>query len=461
MKTIFYSVVDRRNFGYLLSEDGLSRLTIQFYYENQLLTTPTANQIIALWSSDPSKSAQLPEALICQDGAQNDWAAWITTFAARIRPFSAYMRLLTDTEFQVLSKRSETPEIGRIAWPISGLILGEVLRCSNLQDKALETLSASAFTSTLSYVIFRAAAIYPDYREWSDLFKMWEHVREITHQPTRNIESSEISRVCGIVLNAMGIGGISKLMSQGDLDLSQVCSQIINSPQYVPANLPGSDLFLYDEDIMHGPREDRVRAFEEFLKRIGKSSTRISEAMPFVIGYFSSRIAPGAMRHSSILNQVAKQYPTALLWYGFFSGFPEIKPNMQNGGQRGIDLPLSARRVIRELLKPEHYLITPSCDIAYQELLALSRTGEISLHNIITTTPSAAKIELLPGVCTSVKVSQSQQISESQNRILREREIMNKLGKQIAILQETYDALLANEPPGMQDSLFPAKRKKK
>ena len=142
-----------------------------------------------VWSLDPKETIQLPEVLICQDGTQNDWTAWITTFAAKIRPFSAYMRLMTYPISNELQKGYQRPGIGPFAWPAAGLILGEVLGSSGLPDKGLETLSATAFTSTLSFVMFRAAAIYTEFQEWSHLVEIWESVRKVTKQRIRTIEA--------------------------------------------------------------------------------------------------------------------------------------------------------------------------------------------------------------------------------------------------------------------------------
>ncbi|MBW1795350.1 MAG: hypothetical protein JRJ38_13130 [Deltaproteobacteria bacterium] len=464
MNTHYYARVDRRDFGDLISEEGVSRLNIETVAEIDILEAPVSNAVIAVWSLDPKKTTQLPEVLICQDGTQNDWAAWITTFAARIRPFSAYMRLMTHTDFQRTAKRSPTPDIGPFTWPAAGLILGEVLGASDLPDKALETLSATAFASTLSFVMCRAAAIYADFQEWSHLVEMWESVREVTKQRTRSIESGSIARVCATVMDALGFQGASKILTRNDTEVSEACRYLFRSPQRTPSNLFETKIFADAEHMMRGSREDRVLAFEEFLHRSDGISVPKPEIMSFMLGYLASRIAPGTIRHSSVLGQVTHRYPTAVLWYGFCAGFAEGDANMPNAsGRRGVDFPSSARRMIRELLRPELVLGAPICDIGYLELIALSRTGGDPLEGFIKTTQGSIIVELLPGVCTSVSVS-SKPPAESQVRELRGREIIERMGKQIERLCETYKDFLAAKAPGSeaeQRSLFPTRRKKK
>lgn len=460
----YYARIDRRDFGDLISEEGMSRLNIDSAAGIEVLEAPVGDAVLAVWSVDPKKTTQLPAVLICQDGTQNDWAAWITTYAASIRPFSAYMRLMTNTDFQRTAKRSPTPDIGPFTWPATGLILGEVLGASGLPDKALETLSATAFASTLSFVMCRAAAMYADFEEWSYLVKTWESVREVTKQRDRSVESASIARVCATIMDALGFRGASKILTRNDAEVCEACRCLIRSPQAIPSNLAGIKIFADAERMMHGSREDRVVAFEEFLHRSDDISVPKPEVMSFMLGYLASRIAPGTIRHSSVLGKIIYRYPTAMLWYGSCSGFAEGEANIPNASRRhGVDLPSSARRVIRELLRPEPVLGAPVCDIGYLELLALSRTGGNPLEGLIRTNQGSVIVELLPGVCTSVNVS-SKSPAEPQMRELREREIIATMGEQIERLRDTYKNLLAAEAPGSkteQSSLFPSRRKKK
>jgi hypothetical protein len=179
-----------------------------------------------------------------------------------------------------------------------------------------------------------------------------------------------------------------------------------------------------------------------------------------MLGYLASRIAPGTIRHSSVLSQIAHQYPTAILWYGFCSGFAEGEANSH---KRCIELPSSARRVIRELLRQETVWGAPFCDIGYLELLALMRTGGNPLEGLIKTTQGSIIVELMPSVCTLVNVS-SKRLAESQFRESREQEIIAKMGEQIEHLCATYKNLLDAETSGSkaeQLSFFPSRRKRK
>ena len=463
MNTLYYARVDRRDFGDLISEEGVLRLNIKQVSDTDRLEVPDSDAVLAVWSLDPQKTTQLPELLICQDGTQTDWAAWVTTFAAKVRPFSAYMRLMTKTDFRLTVKRPPTPGLGPLTWPMAGLILGEVLAASGLPDKALETLSATAFASTLSFVMCRAAAVYPDFQEWNQLVEMWESVRVVTKQRTRSVQGASVARVCATVMVAVGFQGASKILTQNDKEVCEACRYLITSPQRIPSNLSENKLFAEAELMMRGSREDRVVAFEEFLRRTDGISEAKPEVMSFMLGYLASRIAPGTIRHSSVLSQIINRYPTAILWYGFCSGFAEGEINIPNGSRRrSVDLPASARRVIRELLRPEPFFGAPVSDIGYLELIALSRTGGDPLEGVIKAAQGAVSVELLPGVYTLMNVSSTQPAKPHVGEF-REREVL-ALGEQIERLRETYKKLVGAVAPGMQvelGSLFPPRRKKR
>ena len=128
-----------------------------------------------------------------------------------------------------------------------------------------------------------------------------------------------------------------------------------------------------------------------------------------MLGYLASRIAPGTMQHSAILGPITHRYATALLWYGFFAGLGRLEINVRSTiGRKTVDSrispqPLDGSRV--DLLRPEPILSAPNCDIAFLELLALSRTGGDPLAGLTRTTQGTATIELAPAVCTVVNVS--------------------------------------------------------
>lgn len=466
MSTLYFCVVERRNFGDLISVEGASRLDLRPVPDlDSLLRQPPPGQaVLAIWSQDPQAGIQLPELLICQDGTESDWAAWITTFGSKIRPFSAYMRLLTHSEFQNVAKGIRTPTLDRLTWPVAGLVLGEVLAASRLPDSSLETVPAAACASTLSFAMFRAAATYCNFQQWSQLVKAWQFVREVTRQRPRSVEGAAVAHVCATIMEAAGVRNSNAFFGALNANVVRACHEVITSPERGPSSLSIIPEFAATEEKMHGSREDRVVAFAEFVQRIGAISGLDPELTSFMLGYLASRIAPGTIQHSSVLGPIAHRYATASLWYGFCAGFGGTDLNVRSASGRrpNLDLPASARRVARDLLRPEPVVASPSCDIAFLELVALSRSGGDPLGGLMRTTQGTVTIELAPAVWTVVNVS-SRSGAEGLTRTSRDRETLAAMGEHIERLREAYSDLLWGEDAsreGGQRSLFVPRPKK-
>jgi hypothetical protein len=463
MNTLYWTRVERRDFGDIMSDRGLSRLRFDHAADLDGLPSPAASSLLAVWPQEPKGSAELPAVLICKDGTEEDWAAWITTIAAKIRPFSAYMRLITHSNFRWATKGASVPTLDRLTWAATGVVLGEVLAASHLPDRALDTITAAACASTLAFVMFRAAAMYPTFQQWDRLVKAWESVREMTKQRPRAIEGASVARVCATIIAGAGHHQPYQLLSSKDETAAEGCRS------FVETGLPPKAFFSIGkfestERKMHGPREERVVAFDEYLRELDSVSVTNTELIPFSVGYLASRIAPGTIQHSSVLTPIARRYPSTLLWYGFCAGCGEPETTLPGGNLgRAVDLPASARRVARDLLRREPVVGPPLSDIGFSELVALSRTGKDPFEGLITGTQATATIELAPGVWTSVNVS-PKSATTAMVREPRERVVIAALGRQIEQLRRIYMDLVGDEPTMEQDyqqSLFSSRRKKK
>jgi hypothetical protein len=463
MNSVYFCPVERRNFGDLLSADGVYRLNLQSARDlvSALQMRPAAQTVVAVWSQDPRESTQLPEMLICQDGTGSDWAAWITTFGAKVRPFSAFTRLIERTAVENLAISARTPVLNGITWPVAGLILGEVLAASGLPDRSLDSMAANACESTLSFAMFRAASIYSKFQRWDELVQSWEFVRKVTRQHPRTVEGSAVARVCATVIDAASLSDSEPWSGSADVNVLRVCREIIKSPESVPQSLSVVPQFTSIVERMFGPREERVVAFTDFIRSLDRTPSIDGELTSFMLGYLASRIAPGTIQHSGVLGPITHRYPTALLWYGFCAGLGGTDINARNSvsWKRWVpDLPLSARRIVRDLLRPEPLLAYPTCDVASMELLVLSRTGGDPLANLIRTSQGSAIVELFPAVWTVINVSSKG--PEGPTRTAKERDLLTAIGEHIDRLRELYRDLAGIDAGVVQRSLLPPKRKR-
>jgi hypothetical protein len=454
----FSCLVQRRNFGDLLSPDGVRRLEIRSHGSIDALfgLKPKPSALVAIWTRPPLEFLGLPEIFVCEEDAEVDWAAWITTYGARIRPFSAHSRLMSVEKFRHAIQNERSPQLGKLVWPAAGIVLGEVLSASGMPDTALDTLPASSYQSTLSFAIFRAAAISSEFGDWSAIIGAWEFVREATRQRQRPLDSTTTARICAIALLSDEESiTLSNDFGGADPELIAACRQIIRDPSMTLYSLTRVPGFADAVDKMRGTREDRVVAFESFAREILSSSSVDEATTSFALGYLVSRIAPGTIQHAALLSRFAQKLPGAYLWYGFCAALEsssERLPIMTSTEQTG-ELPGSARRVVRDILRVEHILGTPTCDVGFSELAALYRTGGDPLAGITTSTQTTVVTELLPAVSTILNVA-SKPLSDKTHSGVRDKEIFNQLGHQIEHLQETYWKLREGEDRSRDTSRF-------
>lgn len=467
MSTAWRARVERRDFGDILSPGGLSRMALAPIgrLDALLAESPANDAVIAVWARDPRDSARLPELLICGNDAQADWAAWITTFAAGVRPFSAHTRLVPARDLGTLLEAPRHPELDRFAWPIAGLVLGEVLAAYRLQDDALRTISAAACASTLSFAMFRTATLGGDPDGFGELQRAWEFVRSTSNQRPRRLDNERVARVCTTVIRSLGMTRSSEQPeAKSDLLLS-ACREFVQTGGRVPpafGTIPG---FHGAREAMRGTREDRVVACEKFLRGAPADSGTDAELVAFASGYLSSLIAPGTMCHAGVMEPILHTSATALLWYGFCAGWTGVGPRTagSDSGETAPDLPASARRIIRDLGRDVPLLGAPTCDIAFPEFAALARGGGNPLDHIVRMSQGASIIELRPGVCMTVNVS-PRLIEGEVSRSDRERRAIAEIGRRIDRLKAAYIELVA-DTKGPRDieqpELFSRRRRKR
>jgi hypothetical protein len=352
-----------------------------------------------------------------------------------------------------------------LTWPVAGLVLGELLASSNISDDSLELTPAATCASTLSFSIGRAAALYPNFSDWPMVLQGWEVTREITRQRSRFISGSAIAEVCATVLHAAQMRGAAFEVRSSRPSVLIACQQFILNPERAPEMFVSVPEFRDADAQMYGSREDRVVALLGFMKGMPRLSGLDSEIRAFMLGYLTSRIAPGTIQHSNLITAAAKDLPTAFMWYGFCAGFGGSDNGVHALDRRGgvPELPASARRIVRDMLRPEVALGSPNCDISLLELMALSRTGSDPLSTVVRSTQGTAAVEIFPHVLTTVNVS-SKSMSDADARPTLDRHALASIGEYIERLRLAYDHLVANERYDREDGqgeMFGPKRRKR
>ncbi len=341
--------------------------------------------------------------------------------------------------------------------------MGEVLASSKISDVALESLPASSFMSTLSFAMFRAAALYPEFRDWNQLVESWDSVRRMTGQRSRPLDVGTVARVVAIIIDAAGSHNTYELSKSQETPLRSACREMLRTGGRPPSVFMAFQAFEVAEAQMHGPREQRVMAFVEFVRSVPAVSSQEEDLRAAMLGYLVSRIAPGSIQHAQLLEPIAAAAPTASMWYGFFAGLAaDSRLDLSRSESGGLELPTSARRILRELHRREDFLSPPNCDISFSELVAIGRTRHNALDGIPTGTSGGAIVELAPGIYSTVNSSKSAPDEADFSR--KDAEVVSEIRSALERLTVAVGALVEEKGGrrnGPQRPLFPSKRSKR
>jgi hypothetical protein len=272
-----------------------------------------------------------------------------------------------------------------------------------------------------------------------------------------------VARVCAAVISAASDDAGRMFSRPPDVDVVRACRQILRASGALFPDLPSIHHLASVQKRMGGTREERVIAFSDFAREIEETPPASKELTSFLLGYLVSRIAPGTIQHSAVLEPLVQRYPTAPLWYGFCAGVggPEVDSrNSVTTTRPVLELPTIAKWIARDLLRTDTIRNTPTCDIAFLELLALSRSGDDPLPGLTRTAQGTATIELAPAVWTVVNVSTKTATVESP-RTPKDKDLLLSMGDSIERLRRAYADLVDSETSDPnQRSLFQSKKRR-
>lgn len=222
-------------------------------------------------------------------------------------------------------------------------------------------------------------------------------MRRMTKQHSRGIDAVSMATLCELALKAGGWIESDRSYGTINREVYSLCSEILYG--HSDSTLERELSRVFDFDVhMDGTREERVLALTALIENLPATPKWEDRALPsLALGFLVSRIAPGTIQHASLLEPVLKQYPEAVIWYGFCAGNSKRNATQRSSPARSnSDLPSIGRWIVRSILRAGAPWDAPDYDISWKELFSLFQTGRDPLSSIIRATPGLAVIELSP-----------------------------------------------------------------
>lgn len=351
------------------------------------------------WPQNGDDDRTLPVIAIPAGGDLETFFADVATFYPNISPISAYMHVLGEN----LAYQANFAEMGQ---PRSfdlhsndderrtkiwvALTMAEA--ASNAAHNATGSdvdVTYSLCRRTMAFALARAAFLYPDLA-LDDVAGKWTQLRELTKMDFHPAVVASILWVARNLFEEQSeradaedpVPALSRMI-RGFFDRSV-------SPTKFSDFLAG----MYPEITPHlapisGNYDGRMDALNRIITVI-RRNPHGPENDALSIGYFCNAILPGSLSHVRLLSRFVAEYPSVLVWYGFFSGSSEgfdWKRPMSGIGQK----------LSRDICSQFSHDMRPSSDIDLEELAVLSRIG-ITSSVIKPVHERSMLVSLLPGI---------------------------------------------------------------
>ncbi|RKR25684.1 hypothetical protein C8C93_0896 [Acidovorax sp. 93] len=339
------------------------------------------------WSETPD-GLELPVALRPFSDDDESLFADVATYFPTFVPITAYMHVFSrlsmpqsKQRFKDIQPSLNTHEVKSAI----GLAIGELLTSSARSSKfSTEHVSYSASRRTLSFAVYRSAALYSTVPS-SQVVERWLRIREIVGMESQMDLAASIAWVAALQRRTTA----HDIEDNIHATLAEVIAgrSPLNSFGYALASI-SSDMRRHI-DAIRGPFDNRVEAFSQLIKTV-KSEFPSGEIGAICIGYFCNEILPGSLSHFRLLTPLAFSHPTVLLWYSMFASLSERFDWQQAFSGFGL-------KMARDLLKPFSPNRRPTCDIAYEELEVLSRLP-LKADIVKPEHPRVCLVSVFPGV---------------------------------------------------------------
>lgn len=334
-----------------------------------------------LWRNDPEYAPGPPHAIVVAN--VEDFLAWGATYLPNYRPISAYFRIIRDTDLPRFATAENDISLGRLANAFLGAILAEC-HLRNVQRANAWRPSLPDLLNTCSFVVARAFALHAA-SGYEDVINRWHAARSklVERGNDQPQFRAAIADVCSYLSHLSS--GEARL---GQSIVADACRQIMNHGHVAPRTWkmlvgPSSDVTDATE-IMSLSRERRLEWLDRVIHNIATVELSERDALPFVLGYLFSQLAPGTLEHLPLFAASTVSEPRTLLWYGVCAGL-HPRSDVQNFAG-GI-----GRRALRDIEAWEAIVDRPRCDFGADELDFVSAVSLMQRRDVVT-------VELAPRV---------------------------------------------------------------
>jgi len=354
--------------------------------------------ITLLWDQSEASNGGQPLIAIPTDGLR-DFFAFVGTYVATFRPYSAFFRVIPVEMIPALEERQLPVRdvLQRVASVVAGAALSEVnLRAGGRVVSTRAQLPA--VTATLSASLGQAvvAGYQTGVLDW--LSKQWSAIHRRTHGPvTEQTGAEQIVSIWKLISHAARGGSSDALASFGRSrqTISRFLIDAIHGRGVDEALLQSlassMSITVNPAKVLTSSREDRIRAFNDFVISLDPSS-QDPLAGQFLAGLLLAISGNGSFDLLRSSGELLNRSPISIVWFGICAAL-FVESNVLTTAN------CAGRRLVRDLQRPQGLFDPPRADLNSHEYIMLRQTTG-ALDQVNSQNQDGLEIELLGNVTT-------------------------------------------------------------
>ncbi len=323
-----------------------------------------------------------------------DFFAFVSTYVLDYVPFSAFFRVITTDQFDLLDEA--TPRLdhldatGRskafVGVPIAEAALYLQSRGSNNDGRSITLAAANA---TYSAAILQGLALGAS----SDISRIghnWTLLRSLVGSDQLPLSPEKLANFWKIIRFAIYGGGSSDHFL-GELAIIRPFRQVMETGRLGDSQL--AELLTAVPELdgkvspFRGPHEDRARAVQDAITILCKPPYTDGQMRDCVAGGLLSLLGDGSFKFLPAALSLTPALPMAALWFAAWSGLLKSNDVMTIFNCLG-------RRIARDLVSRADTYSIPIDDISIEEL----RTVDFDLDALPRTQSNSISVEIYPNV---------------------------------------------------------------
>jgi hypothetical protein len=402
------------------------------YLSPPALQKKLSGKLCAIVTTDDLSDSR-PAVVVVDSRKSREFFAFVSTYIAEFTPFTAYFRVITTDDLELLmTEFGEFPSGPRqklierfVGVAIVEAALYTRARGTSDDGKSISLAAASATYSTAAIQGLRLGPM----ADVLSIGKGWQSLRSLVGGERLPLDLEGMVRFWNLVRLSL-YGGSAGEMRTEDLNIAMAMRHAIDTGRVTDDVL--EELLSLVPDInmrmlsFRGPREQRARAVQEVLSiltnlRDGETQTRecLAGCLLSVLGDGSFKFLPTALSLSSSL-------PMAPLWFALWSGVQQSSDLMTAFNCLG-------RRLARDLRSRKDIFSEPVDDISLVEL----QTASDDLERIPRGQGSSLSVEIYPNVSSRQGLSRTALASAVGKDFQKEfKELRSLLAQSTAVLSK-------------------------